>query len=129
MVIDKWFAVQAASILLDTLQNVSTLLKHPAFNIKNPNRVYALLITFFQINPVRFHDITGQGYTLLADQILHIDSFNPLVAAKLVKAFTKWRRFDETRQKLMRTQLERILAQPDLSKNVYEIAKKSIDGK
>jgi aminopeptidase N len=126
LVIDKWFAVQAISKREDTLQTITTLLKHPAFNLKNPNRVYSLLVSFFQNNPVRFHDITGAGYQLLTDQIFQIDAFNPLVAAKLVKALTRWRFFDEQRKNLMYAQLERLLAHPDLSKNVYEIVSKSI---
>jgi aminopeptidase N len=37
-----------------------------------------------------------------------------------------WRRHDSARQPLMRRELERILAIPDLSKNTYEMVSKSL---
>ena len=53
---------------------------------------------------------------------------NRQVAARMTgsSAFTSFRKFDARRQELMRTQLQRILAQDGLSENVYEIASSSL---
>ena len=125
LVVDKWLAIQATSRLPNTLERVKELTRHPAFNIKNPNKVRAL-IGAFSANPVRFHDPSGEGYAFLADYVLTIDPLNPQIAARLVSAFTLWKRYDEKRKALMKTQLERILKTPKLSKDVYEIASKSL---
>ena len=79
-----------------------------------------------QANPVHFHASDGSGYTFLADQVLALNTFNPQIAARLIAAFTRWRKFDPDRQQGMRDQLERILAIPGLSPDVYEIAAKSL---
>ena len=126
LVINKWFAVQAISPLEETLEEVKKLLAHPDFNIKNPNRVYALLSTFSLNNHRCFHAISGEGYRLLADQILILDKINAQIAARLAGAFSKWKRFDNARQQLMQEQLQRILSEPQLSKGVYEIVSKSL---
>ncbi len=126
LVLDKWLSIQATSRLADTLETVKALTKHPAFNIKNPNKVRALIGAFAQANPVRFHDPAGAGYEFLADYVIAIDPMNPQIAARLVSAFTLWRKYDVTRQALMKAQLERILNTPKLSKDVYEIASKSL---
>ncbi|WP_159316893.1 aminopeptidase N C-terminal domain-containing protein, partial [Klebsiella pneumoniae] len=74
------------------------------------------------------HAADGHGYTLLADQILALDPINPQTAAKMVPALGRWRRFDQNRQEMMRAALERIVAQPGLSKDVLEQASKSLEG-
>ncbi|MGA7800378.1 MAG: aminopeptidase N, partial [Gammaproteobacteria bacterium] len=51
LVIDKWLALQASSRLPDTLAVVRRLTEHPAFSIRNPNRVRALIGAFCQRNP------------------------------------------------------------------------------
>src|SRR6267142_2523569 len=48
LVVDKWLAVQAGSRLSDTLPRVRRLLSHPAFDLKVPNKVYALVRTFIR---------------------------------------------------------------------------------
>lgn len=126
LVIDKWFSVWARSFLPGALEEIKRLLKHPDFNIKKPNRVYALLRVFATTNPVVFHAKSGEGYRLLADQILVLDKINPNVAANLVRSFAKWKRFGQERQLMMKEQLERILNEPGLSKNVYELVSKSL---
>jgi aminopeptidase N len=125
LVMDKWLAIQATSRLPNTLETVKALTRHPAFNIKNPNKVRAL-IGAFSSNPVRFHDRSGAGYEFLADHVIAIDTANPQIASRLVSAFTLWRRYDEKRKALMRAQLERILKTPNLSKDVHEVVSKSL---
>ncbi len=125
LVMDKWFLIQATSRLSDTLDHVKKLTRHPAFTIKNPNKVRAL-IGAFASNAVRFHDASGAGYRFIADHVLDIDSLNPQIAARLVSAFTLWKRFDFKRQTLMKAELERMLKTPKLSKDVYEVVSKSL---
>jgi aminopeptidase N len=126
LVIDKWFVLQATSSREDTLQRVRELSDHPAFDIKNPNRVRSLIGAFSMSNPVRFHQADGGGYGFLADKLLELDRLNPQVAARLVGAFSRWRKYDTGRQSLMRAQLERILDADGLSRDIYEVASKSL---
>ncbi len=127
LVIDKWFAVQARSPIFGTLKRVKSLLQHPAFNLKNPNRVRSLIGTFTRDNPVNFHATNGAGYEFLIDQVLVLDKLNPQIAARLLEPMTHWRRHTSQRQVLMCAQLERVLHTPALSKDSYEIAAKSLN--
>jgi aminopeptidase N len=126
LVIDKWFALQARSSLPATPDRVRELTRHPTYERKNPNRVRALVGTFAQGNQLRFHNANGGGYVFLADEVIALDPINPTTAARLVQPLGAWRRHDTARQALMRGQLERILAAPELSKNTYEMVSKSL---
>ena len=126
LVVDKWFSLQARSSLPDTPARVQALTEHPAFERKNPNRVRALVGAFAQGNQVRFHDASGAGYVFLAGEVVAVDATNPTTAARLVQPLCAWRRHDPARQALMQRELERILATPNLSKNTYEMASKSL---
>ncbi len=128
LVVDKWLTLQATSRLPGALAVVRELMAHEAFNLRNPNKVRALIGAFCQANPVHFHAADYSGYTFLADQALALNAFNPQIAARLMAAFTRWRQYDPVRQQGMRRQLERILAAPGLSPDVYEIAAKSLGG-
>jgi aminopeptidase N len=126
LVLDKWFMLQATSRRPETLDEVRRLMLDPAFNIRNPNKVRSLIGAFCQGNAARFHSACGSGYGFCADQVLAIDPFNPQVAARLLGALSRWRRYDGARQGLMRKELERILAAEGLSPDCYEIAAKSL---
>lgn len=123
-VVDKWLSVQALSILPDTLHRLKGLLKHPAFSIKNPNNVRAVIGQFCRNNPSQFHARDGSGYRFLTEQVLVLDKLNPQVAARLLGAFNSWRRYDEHRRELMQKALQEIAGQPDLSADVYEVVSK-----
>ena len=125
LVLDKWFSVLATAPFPETLNTVKELLVNPDFQIRNPNRVRAL-IGAFASNPVCFHDRAGAGYRFLGDQILTLNSLNPQIAARLAGRFSRWRRYDRQRQLLMREQLERILGADKLSRDVYEVVSKSL---
>ena len=127
LVIDKWFAVQARSPARDAIGRVLGLTAHPAFDAKNPNRLRSLVGGFTSANPVRFHDPSGAGYRFLADQILAVDAFNPTTAARLIEPLGGWRRYRPALGQLMRTELQRIADTPGLSKNVFELASRSLD--
>jgi aminopeptidase N len=125
-VVDKWFALQATAQRPDALGVVTGLLGHEAFTLANPNRVRALIGAFAQGNPTGFHRADGAGYTFVADHVLALDRRNPQVASRLAQPFGRWHRYDPARQDHMRGQLQRILAVPGLSRDVYEIASKSL---
>ncbi len=125
LVIDKWFTAQAASTREDTIAQVRRLAAHPDFTLHNPNRARAL-IGAFAANQYAFHDASGDGYEFIGDMILATDPINPQVAARLVPPLGRWRRFDDARARLMKAQLERILAHPGMSKDVLEQASKSL---
>ncbi|MDA3789928.1 MAG: aminopeptidase N [Desulfobacula sp.] len=127
LVLDKWFAVQAGSCLDDTLDNIQALTSHLDFSITNPNKVRSLIYTFAMVNPINFHRADGKGYAFIADQILQLDKINPQIAARLASCFNHWKKYDEKRQGLMRNSLETIMADPALSKNVYEIVSRALE--
>ncbi|MCW9030975.1 MAG: aminopeptidase N [Gammaproteobacteria bacterium] len=127
-VVEKWFAIQATSDLPDILAKVKILMQHEAFTLSNPNKVRSLIGRFCAGNIAHFHAADGSGYTFLADQVLALDSMNPQIAARLIQSMSRWRRYDDKRQTLMRKQLERILAKKGISKDVYEITSRSLEG-
>ena len=125
LVVDKWLAVQAASSLPQTLDNVKRLIEHAAFDIRNPNKVYALIRTF-GANHVRFHAADGSGYKFLADQIIRLDPINPQIAARVARCFDRWKKFDEQRQQHARRALERIQAVSGLSTDTNEVVSRTL---
>ena len=127
LVLDKWFQTQALSTRADTPQRVVELARHRDFTLANPNRARAL-VGAFGVNQRAFHAADGTGYRFLADQITALDRLNPQTAAKLLPPLGRWRRFDQARAALMRAELERIVAAPGVSKDVYEQASKSLAG-
>ncbi len=124
LVMDKWFSVQASSEVPGTLAQVRLLLSHPAFQMKNPNKVRALIGAFTQFNPRHFHAIDGSGYAFLTEMLVKLDAINPQVAARLATPFTRWQRLDAPRQALMQEQLT-ILAGMTLSRDLSEVVEKS----
>ncbi|MET0101099.1 MAG: aminopeptidase N [Sedimenticola sp.] len=127
LVLDKWFVVQATSKRPDTLAQVKRLMSHPTFSISNPNKVRSLIGAFCSANPVRFHDENGEGYAFLADRVLELDAINPQVAARMLRIMARWQRYDPPRQAMMKAQLQRVLRAEGVSKDVYEIASKSLE--
>jgi aminopeptidase N len=121
LVVDKWLSVQATSRLPGTGARVRELLRHPAFDLKNPNKVYALVRGFSGGNPRQFHAADGSGYQLLADVILDLQAMNPQVASRLARSFDRWRQFDTGRQTHARAALQRIAACAGLAKDVAEV--------
>jgi aminopeptidase N len=126
LVVCKWLAIQARAPLPSSLECVKALLKHPAFDWKNPNKIRSLIGVFCTENQVQFHQLSGEGYRFLSEQIQYLDKRNPQIAARLLKPFTSWQRFDSTRRALMHEQLEYIIKMPGLSSDTYEMASKSL---
>ncbi|MDD5297398.1 MAG: aminopeptidase N [Rhodocyclaceae bacterium] len=125
LVMDKWLQVQALSRLPGTIKEVERLSAHPAFDFRNPNKVYALWRAFGS-NHVRFHAADGAGYRFMAERILQLDPVNPQVAARLARSFDRWKRFDALRQTHARAALEQVRAKDGLSPDVREIVERAL---
>ena len=126
LVMDQWFSVQAGSTQPGGLQRVRELMEHPAFNIKNPNKVRALVGAFAGQNLINFHAADGSGYRFLADLVIQLNAFNPQIASRQLAPLTRWRKYDSARQALMKAELERIRSSGELSSDVFEVVSKSL---
>jgi aminopeptidase N len=126
LVMDQWFSVQAACALPGALQRVEQLMQHPAFTLKNPNKVRALIGAFAGQNLLGFHQADGSGYRFLADQVITLNALNPQIASRLLAPLTRWAKYGSERQAQMKAQLQRILDSGELSSDVYEVLSKSL---
>ncbi len=126
LVVNQWLAVQAGSAEYGNIDNINKLLKHEAFDVKNPNKVRSVIGAFAGQSLINFHAVDGSGYQLLADQIILLNALNPQIASRLVAPLSKWRRYVDHQGQQMKKQLQRIMAQEDLSKDVYEVVSKSL---
>ena len=126
LVMDQWFSVQAGSTLPGGLQRVRELMEHPAFTLKNPNKVRALVGAFAGQNLINFHAADGSGYRFLADLVIELNGFNPQIASRQLAPLTRWRKYDAARQALMKAELVRIRDSGELSSDVFEVVSKSL---
>jgi aminopeptidase N len=120
LVMDKWFSIAAQQSASDIFSLLDSLLAHPLFSLKNPNRARSLLGNFSVNNPRYFHCPSGQGYQFLAKQIALLNEINPQVASRLITPLIQYKSFDITRQKLMRAELEKLTKLEKLSKDLKE---------
>jgi aminopeptidase N len=127
LVMDTWFAAQATAPQPATLTRVKRLLKDPRFSATNPNKIRALIGSFAMQNPVQFARPDGAGFRFVTGEVVKIDRFNPQIAARLLGAFRSWRQFEPGRRKHAKDALRDLAAAPDLSRDVYEIAKRILD--
>ena len=126
LVVDKWLAVQASSRLPNTLAEVQRLLTHAAFDMRNPNKVRAVIGAFCQGNHVRFNAADGSGYAFAAEQVIALDPHNAQVAARMARSFDRWRKFDAEHQAHARTALLRIRDTEGLSKDTFEVVSRAL---
>ncbi len=126
LILDKWFALQAAIPALPTLDRVRALTAHPAFSLANPNRVRALIGTFAQANPTQFNRADGKGYEFVAEKVLTLDERNPQVAARLVSAFKSWRVLESSRRAHAEAALRRVATAASLSRDVTDIVQRAL---
>jgi len=119
LVVDKWFGLQAASQTDNALEEILQLEKHPAFNLKNPNRARSLLGPV-QSNVKAFYHQSGKGFEFFADKIIQLDSMNPQVASRMVSAFLNWKKLTPELGQKMKQQVLRIQAKENLSNDVAE---------
>ncbi len=131
LVMDKWYALQAgawrwAADAPPVLEKVEALFAEPAFPRDNPNKVYALLGTFFRANPGEFHRADGAGHVFWADRVIALDALNPQVSARMVRALENWRRLRPDLRDSAHAQLQRVAAHAGLSGDVAEIVGKAL---
>lgn len=127
LVMNKWLMIQAMSPVKTALADVKALMNDPVFDKNNPNKISSLITAFGRMNTIRFNDLSGEGYRFVADQVLDIDSRNPQTASRVASCFNQWKTLDLKRQALIKAELERILAKPGLSSNVFEIVSKALN--
>ncbi|HAH70391.1 MAG TPA: hypothetical protein DCL74_01180 [Succinivibrionaceae bacterium] len=120
LAMDLMFKVVAMVENEETVFSVRKLLKHPKFDLNNPNRVRALVGTLARSNPVALHRRDGAGYHLLSSLIRRLNDTNAMLAASLVTPLLSFKRFDEERAKLMREELEKLAGIPNLSRGLSE---------
>jgi aminopeptidase N len=133
LVIDKWFGIQAGAseplgeragaVFAQTL----ALLRHPDFNLRNPNRARSVLGHLFNYNPAAFHRTDGAGYSLWAEMVSQIDTSNPKLAARMARALDRWRSLAEPYRGLARQAIERVAALPRLSDDVREVLSRALE--
>ncbi|HRQ60163.1 MAG TPA: DUF3458 domain-containing protein, partial [Alphaproteobacteria bacterium] len=126
LVVDKWFAVQAASGRDSVMDDLASLTHHEDFVWKTPNRVRSVYASFAMMNPVKFHAQNGKGYEFLKNAVVKLNGINPQIGARMLNPLREWRRYTPDRQDKMRKALEDILATPNLAPDIFEIAKKSV---
>jgi aminopeptidase N len=129
LVLDKWFALQAASPDRDgnILPAVKRLMAHPDFNLRNPNRARSVIFSYCSGNPGAFHRADAAGYAFWADRVIELDGINPQVAARLARALDRWTKLAEPYRTAAREALVRVAAKPDLSNDVREVVTRALD--
>jgi len=127
LVMDKWFILQATSPAADVLSRVRELLHHRSFSLSNPNRTRSLIGAFASANPSAFHAIDGSGYQFLVEILSDLNTRNPQVAARMIEPLIRLKRYDATRQGLMRQALEQLKGLDKLSGDLYEKITKALN--
>ncbi|WP_076413628.1 aminopeptidase N [Shewanella sp. UCD-KL12] len=126
LVMDKWLTLNATSNNDNCLSTLIALTEHESFSFSNPNRVRSLIGSFAAANLVQFHKVDGSGYDFLTDAIIKLNKVNPQVAARIITPLIQFKKFDSVRQELMKASLQRILALPELSKDLFEKVSKAL---
>jgi aminopeptidase N len=125
LMLDKWLALEASLPGADTIESIEAIMSSDYFDLMNPNKVRALLGAFSH-NLTCFHQTSGEGYRLLADQVLALDPHNRLTAARLVEPLIRYKSLPVEAQNSMRTQLKRIKNTDGLSKDTFEVVSKAL---
>ncbi|WP_353172063.1 aminopeptidase N [Paracandidimonas soli] len=123
LVIDRWFAVQAASAAT-SLADVRQLMTHPDFSLRNPNRARSLIFQFCTNNLRNVH--SREGHSFWAEQVLALDALNPEISSRLARVFENWQRFTPVLRDSLQQAWRHIQSQPALSSNLSEIVNKAL---
>ena len=125
LVLEKWFSFEAMSSISGRIKRLEQLMQHPAFDLKNPNKLRVVLGAFMSGNPVRFYATDGSGFEFIADCLIDIDKRNPQLAARMVLPLTRMGGYNDTRQRQMQRALERLqTAKP--STDLVEVIEKAL---
>ena len=65
---------------------------------------------------------------MLVDIVLELDSINPQIAARMTGPLISWQRYEKKRKQMMVASLERIRSSSRLSRDVFEIVNKGLEG-
>jgi aminopeptidase N len=125
-VMELWLSIQCGSPTMGQLSHIKLLTDDPVFDIANPNKVRSVIGAFCNQSLVNFHEVNGTGYRFLADNVIELNKLNPQIASRLVLPLTHWAKFEVSRKSLMKLELERILRESDLSKDLFEVVSKSL---
>lgn len=125
LVIDKWFAAQAAT---GSPAEIVRLEQHADFDLGNPNRVRALVGVFAMQNLANFHAADGSGYAAVEGIILKADKANPALSARLLSAFEHWRKLEPEARRAAQATLTRLQA-AGLSGNANDIVTRTLAGR
>jgi aminopeptidase N len=130
LVIDKWFALQAAAPDRSgsILPVVRQLMQHADFNLRNPNRARSLIFSYCSANPGGFHRSDAAGYVFWSERVIELDAFNPQVAARLARALDRWKKLAEPYRQAAKAAIERVAAKADLSNDVREVVTRALAG-
>ncbi|QHE88988.1 aminopeptidase N [Hydrogenophaga sp. BPS33] len=128
LVLDKWFALQASAPDRhgDVLPAVKSLMKHPDFNLKNPNRARSVIFSYCNANPGAFHRADAAGYLFWSERVVELDAFNPQVAARLARALDRWKKLAQPYRDAAREAIARVAARPNLSNDVREVITRAL---
>ncbi len=128
LVLDKWFALQAGAPDRggNVLPAVKQLMKHPDFNIRNPNRARSVIFSYCSANPGGFHRADAAGYVFWSERVIELDGMNPQVAARLARALDRWKKLVEPMRSAAREAIARVAAKPDLSNDVREVVTRAL---
>ncbi|MFA0088239.1 aminopeptidase N [Vibrio sp. 10N.261.51.F12] len=127
LVMDKWFVLQGSNPSEDALDNVKACMSHSAFSLNNPNRIRSLVGSFLNMNPRRFHDISGCGYQFAGEILKQLNESNPQVASRLIDPLLKFKKYDATRQALIVVELEKLKALDNLANDLFEKVTKALE--
>ncbi|MEX0333915.1 aminopeptidase N [Vibrio tubiashii] len=127
LVMDKWFALQGTNPAENVLEVIKQTMNHEAFSLKNPNRTRSLVGSFLNMNPVRFHAKSGEGYKFAGEILRELNSSNPQVASRLIDPLLKFRKYDDERQALIKAELETLKAMDNLAKDLFEKVTKALE--
>ena len=126
LVVEQWLSLQSAAPVPGNLPSVQALIRHEAFDLRNPNKVRSVIGAFCNANLIGFHASDGSGYRFLADYVIKLNATNPQIASRQLTPLTRWRKYDPSRQMLMKAELRRVMAEPKLSPDVFEVVSKSL---
>lgn len=127
LVMDKWFALQGANPSINALENVKHCMSHKAFSLSNPNRTRSLIGSFLNMNPRRFHDISGEGYQFAGEILTQLNESNPQVASRLIDPLLKLKKYDAKRQELIKVELNKLRSLDNLAKDLFEKVTKALE--
>jgi aminopeptidase N len=126
--IDRWLRAQSGSRRPDTIERVRALAGGPLYDRTDRSRVMGVWFPFATRNRPVFHDPSGAGYRLFVDEVIALMPINAGLVVRLVGDLLQFRRFDEHRRALLRTELERMADAPGMPDFAVGMVRGLLDG-